>query len=69
MLMREGMVARHPLINRDVNYSHNEVFEYKNKKVSKCIIWQVPESLNPGIYVVELFTDENMLSTGTFTIK
>lgn len=59
----------HPILNVPVNYSHSEPIKYNNEKSLYCINWSVTEKMKPGIYIIEVFTHNNMLSTSAITIK
>lgn len=62
-------MVMHPLMDVKVNYAFVESIEIKTSDVKQCIRWHVSESLKPGVYIVELFTEKEMLGTTSFTVK
>lgn len=50
-------------------YSAKRQVEYQNQNVDLCIYWKNDEELIPGQYMVDLFTDGNMIGSTTFVLK
>ena len=50
-------------------YSAIRQVEYQNQNVDLCIYWKNDEELIPGQYMVDLFTDGNMIGSTTFVLK
>lgn len=44
-------------------------FNYRNDKISISDRFEPEEELNPGLYVIELFTDMNKMATTTLTLR
>jgi hypothetical protein len=59
----------HPMIKKKVDYTISKNINYQNEKLNTCITWDNQESISPGVYVVELFTDKQKLAISTFTLK
>lgn len=59
----------HPELNKKVDYTISKNIKYQNDKINVCINWDNPQSLKPGVYVVELFTEKQKLGTSTLTLK
>ncbi len=59
----------HPVYKKKAEYSRSEIVNYKNEKISMCISFQSAGSLKTGLYLVELFTENQKLGTTTFTLK
>lgn len=50
-------------------YGKKRLLAEKNIALNTCISWDNPESIAPGVYIVELFTDTQKLAISTFTLK
>ncbi len=59
----------HPVYKKNVEYSMREIINYKNEKINMCIKLPSARTLKPGLYMVELFTENQKLGTTTFTLK
>lgn len=60
---------RHPETGKNEKISVTHNIAYANTKEYYCLRWHIPHELIPGVYLVELFTRENMLGTTTFTLR
>lgn len=59
----------HPDYKTQARYSKSESIKYANQKVNVCAKIVPAEQLVPGLYVVEVFSEENKLGTSTFTLR
>ncbi len=65
----ETKTFHHPEYDKLAECSLTEVIEYKNQKLSHCISLIPGSTLSTGLYVAELFTEENKLGMTTFSLK
>ena len=59
----------HPEYNKQAECSYAEAVNYNNQKLSHCLIIKPEDTMTTGLYVAELFTDENKLGMTTFTLR
>lgn len=59
----------HPEYNTGASFSKRETINYTGKSAELCSVITPQGSLVPGLYIVEVFCDENKLATSTFTLK
>jgi chromosome segregation ATPase len=43
--------------------------EYYNEALDVCIYWDIPETLSPGFYIVELYLEEVLIGKTSFDMK
>lgn len=43
--------------------------EYNNEALDVCIYWDIPDVLNPGFYIVELYLEEVLIGKTSFDMK
>lgn len=43
--------------------------EYYNQALDVCIYWDIPETLSPGFYIVELYLEEVLIGKTSFDMK
>jgi chromosome segregation ATPase len=43
--------------------------EYQNEALDVCIYWDIPETLSPGFYIVELYLEEVLIGKTSFDMK
>ncbi len=60
---------KQPLTGTKVNISHEENMVYSIEKMNYCLRWHTNDSMKPGVYIAELFTDKYFIGTATFTLK
>ncbi len=59
----------HPVFKVKTEYTMPDVINYNNTKTNKCISLRPAYSLKPGLYLVEIFTENQKIGTTTFTLK
>ena len=59
----------HPDYKKQSECSSIESINYKNEKVNICTSIVIPETLKPGLYIVEAFTKDCKIGTTTFSLK
>lgn len=59
----------HPDLKTQVEYTVMEMVNFENKKLNVCKNWEVPDTLSPGIYLVEIYTKENKLGIVTISLR
>ena len=59
----------HPDYKKKAQCSSIESFNYKNEKIALSSRFNPGEALYPGLYVAEIFTDENKLAMQTFSLR
>jgi hypothetical protein len=65
----EASVFQHVVYKTTAECSKVERVNYKNQKVSLCTTIKVNTLIESGIYVLEVFLDENKLAMTTFSLK
>ncbi len=65
----ETKTFHHPEYDKLAECSFTESINYKNQKLSHCIYLNPGTTLTAGLYVAELFTEENKLGMTTFSLK
>ena len=58
-----------PDFKKNAHCSISDGVNYKNEKISYSAQFQPEEVLRPGLYIVEIFTNENKLGMTTFSLK
>lgn len=59
----------HPEYNKLAECSYSESVDYENQMLSHCFIVKPEGTLPTGLYVAELFTNENKLGMTTFSLR
>lgn len=50
-------------------YSMIRDVDYQGKPMDVCIYWDIPNPLNPGFYIVELYADQALIGRTSFDLK
>ena len=59
-----------PFEDREINYSCRKLIEYTGEELNDVTMyWAVEEFLYPGEYRVDIFADNYMIGTRSFTLK
>ena len=54
---------------KKLQYTAKEQITYNNKAVDLCIYWAKTKDFVPGTYVVDLFSDGNLIGTSQLTLE
>jgi len=52
-----------------IAYTSKRMVEYKGKKTDMCIYWKKNETLKPGLYYADIFTENKKIGTMAFQLK
>lgn len=55
--------------DREIGYSMCRVFEFTGEEQSLTLYWDIEETLQQGIYTVNIFVDGNMIGSGSAEFK
>ena len=64
-----SQIFYHPEFKKDARYSALQTIDYKNQKIQVCATIKPEITPLTGLYVVEIFSEENKLGTKTFSLK
>ncbi|MBN1183093.1 MAG: hypothetical protein JXB49_12440 [Bacteroidales bacterium] len=59
----------HPEHKIEVSYSFTDEFDYNNKSMHICTEWGNESNYKPGLYIAELYANNNKIGFSTFTLK
>ena len=59
----------HPEYKIEVPYSFTDEFEYNNKAMQVCVDWENSAFYMPGLYIAELYANNNKIGFTTFNLK
>ena len=61
--------ANNPEYNVIMDYTFLDRIVYKNDKFNNCLEWNGTEKYIGGTYIVNIYSEENLMGTATFSLK
>ena len=55
--------------DKELNFSTRKLIEYDGEEMNLCLYWNVEEVLYPGDYRADIFADNYMIGSKSFSLE